>query len=85
MNRDKVTFAVIDRFLRDLGFACVPDAKGFAFHHKPTGAVIFMRKFAVDEELSPTDLAIVRHHLDWYGLMTQAEFERRLHSGLLVV
>jgi hypothetical protein len=85
MNHDKVTFAVLDRFLRDLGFACVADGRGFAFHHKPSGAVIFLRKFTADEELSPTDLAIVRHHLDWYGLMTHAEFERRLHGGLLVV
>ena len=85
MNREKATFAVLDLFLRDLGFACVPDAKGFAFQHKRSGAVIFMRKFTADEELTPTDLAIVRHHLDWYGIMTHAEFERRLHGGLLVV
>jgi hypothetical protein len=80
MKDELVTFAVLDRFLNGIGFERLSIPKGYAFSHKPSGCVIFLRRYKENEEVSPTDLTVVRRYLDEFGLMERSDFDRRVRT-----
>ena len=70
MSEDVITFATqLEDFLQGLGFKRTSIPKGLAFFHEPSGALIVLRHHQPGEGVGPTDLTIVRHHLDHSGLM----------------
>ena len=74
-----VTFGDLDRLLVALGFECRRDSTFLAYTHPAHDNWLFVfppRRF--DDPAGGNHVADVRHHLLWWGLMEEEDFERWL-------
>jgi len=84
MTNQTLPFSALERFLFGLGFKRTSIPNGYAFFHEPSGALIVLRHQEPHEEVSPASLAIVRHHLDGFGIMDRAAFDELIGNRSLV-
>jgi hypothetical protein len=79
-----ITFTHLEQFLRGLGFQvnAVPKSH-VAFEHSPTGALILLRPYRAEEDVSPRDLALVRRVLDENGIVDRERFDSLLNERAL--
>jgi hypothetical protein len=74
-----VTFGSLRAFLEGLGFTLERSERRATFRH-PSSAAIVLRPLTDADSVRPADLILVRHVLDDFGLMAEAEAERALHG-----
>jgi hypothetical protein len=79
-----IPFAALKGLLEQLGLQAqaVPGSH-VAFKHAASGALIVLRFYQEDEELSPTDLAVARRVLDEFGVLARDEFDAALRERAL--
>jgi predicted RNA binding protein YcfA (HicA-like mRNA interferase family) len=78
------TFAHLQGFLQGLGFQSklIPGSHLY-FQHPECGALIVLRLYRSEEEVSITDLALVRRVLDDYGIVDRERFDQLLQEKSL--
>jgi hypothetical protein len=79
MVTDAVTYGQLQRLLIQLKFENVPTRPTWnAYRHAPSGTVIMLAARRPDQPARRPDLASVRRHLADNGILTEAEFDRRI-------
>jgi hypothetical protein len=75
--RKAITFAVLDRFLIDLGFVktIIPNSHMF-YEHADSGTLLPMRLHRPGDRVDPGTLTVVRKFVVDNGLAEPAAFER---------
>ena len=69
MSEPELTYGVLDKRLRDLGFAALTQkGKARLYIHKPTGATVILPDAPFDTEVLPHHLVVVRRVLSEYDL-----------------
>ncbi len=78
---NRVTFAILDRLLDDLGFVetTVPNSY-VAYEHPPSGALLVLRLHRPADRVDPATLAHVRLQLVERGLIEPEAFDRLLQG-----
>ncbi len=74
MKTSTVTFAELRRLLLDLGFTESRPADRWRFIHA-SGAAFLFRPYAANDYVALPDLASVRTHLEWRGLLSTDAFD----------
>jgi hypothetical protein len=85
MTESPITFAVLDQFLRGLGFVQAPIPQGIGYRHAATDLIILLPAHAETDAVGPRHLTIVRKYLDEYGLVPRADFDRRVRAQAVAV
>jgi hypothetical protein len=79
-----IPFSSLQHFLEGLGFQARSVPGSYArFEHPASGAWIMLRHYQLDEAVSPTDLAVVRHTLDAFCILDRSRFDDALRECAL--
>lgn len=75
MKTSSITFAELRHLLLDLHFTETQGDNYWRFEHPDSDAVFLFRHYAPDQMVVQHDIASVRMHLDWRGLLSAAAFD----------
>lgn len=82
MNKQRVTFAWLRQLLLDLGFTeTVVPKSHIGFHHKASGAEVFLPIYRSNQMVMPHHLLTVRFTLDSWGVMDATQFDEAVASA----
>jgi hypothetical protein len=80
MKTTNVTFAQLQRLLRELHFSETRQKKGWRFEEPKSGTIFLFRPYRPEDKLTGSDLLTARTHLDWRGLAEPEDFDRLLNK-----
>jgi hypothetical protein len=74
MIEHRVSFEQLRQLLVGLDFTAVRKDKGWRFEHADSDTVFLFRPYQASETVNAADLATVRTHLEWRGLLSPDAF-----------